>query len=57
KKFKIKFIKQIRVAPPGFLVISNMNIWKKNNIRRYIESNIRDNFGFIGTPIFFKLKF
>ncbi|MBM3710045.1 MAG: ribosome biogenesis GTPase Der [Actinobacteria bacterium] len=57
KKFKIKFIKQIKVSPPGFLVFSNMDIRKKNNIKRYIEHSIRENFGFVGTPIFFKFKF
>ena len=57
KKFKIKFIRQIRVSPPGFLVFSNMDISKKSNIKRYIEYNIREKFGFKGTPIFLKFKF
>ena len=57
KKFKIKFIKQVRTAPPIFFVFSNMNISKKTNIKRYIENNIRDNFGFVGTPIIIKSKY
>jgi len=57
KKFKIKFIRQIRISPPGFLVFSNMDISKKSNIKRYIESNLREKFGFKGTPIFLKFKF
>jgi len=57
KKFKIKFIRQIRVSPPGFLVFSNMDIKKKDHVKRFIESRIREEFGFTGSPIFFKFKF
>jgi len=57
KKFKIKFIRQIRISPPGFLVFSNMDISKKSNIKRYIEYNLREKFGFKGTPIFLKFKY
>jgi len=57
KRFKIKFIKQIKTAPPVFLVFSNMDAKRKVNITRYIENNIRKNFGFIGTPIFLKFKY
>ncbi|MGM0365466.1 MAG: ribosome biogenesis GTPase Der [Actinomycetota bacterium] len=56
KKFKIKFIKQVRTSPPIFFVFSNINISKKTNIKRYIENLIRDNFGFVGTPIVIKAK-
>jgi len=57
KKFKIKFIKQVRTAPPIFFVFSNINITKKTNIKRYIENMIRDNFGFVGTPIVIKARY
>ena len=57
KKFKIKFLKQIRISPPGFFVFSNMDISKKTSIKRYIENNIRENFGFTGTPLFFKYRY
>jgi len=56
KKFKIKFIKQVKISPPGFVVFSNMDISKKNNIKRYIEFKIRGEFGFKGAPLFFKYK-
>ena len=56
KKFKIKFIRQTKQAPPVFFVFSNINIGKKTNIKRYIENNIRDNFGFTGTPIIIRTK-
>ena len=57
KKFRIKFIKQLKNNPPYFLVFSNMDIRKKTNIIRFIENNIRKNFCFTGTPIFFKFKY
>jgi len=57
KKFKIKFIKQIRISPPGFMVFSNMDVRKKTNIIKFIENNLRDKFGFEGAPIFFKFKY
>ncbi|MCG9479448.1 MAG: ribosome biogenesis GTPase Der [Actinomycetia bacterium] len=56
KKFKIKFIRQVREAPPVFFVFSNININKKTNIKRYIENHIREIFGFIGTPIIIRSK-
>ncbi len=56
KKFKIKFIKQVNTKPPVFFIFSNININKKTNIKRYIENTVRDNFGFIGTPIIIKAK-
>ncbi len=57
KRFKIKFIRQIKSSPPVFLVYSNMDVKRKVNITRYIENSIRDKFGFIGTPIYFKFKY
>lgn len=57
KKLKIKFIKQIKTSPPGFIIFSNMDISRKNNIKRFIEHRIREKFGFEGTPLFFKYKF
>ncbi len=56
KKFKIKFIRQIKTSPPGFLVFSNMEVKKTGNIIKFIENNIRNKFGFTGTPLFFKFK-
>ncbi|HEY4696153.1 MAG TPA: hypothetical protein VIH13_04620, partial [Candidatus Hydromicrobium sp.] len=57
KRFKIKFIRQIKTSPPVFLVYSNMDAKRKVNLRRYIENNIRDKFGFMGTPIYLKFKY
>ncbi len=57
KKFRIKFIKQLKASPPYFLVFSNMDAARSVNLRRYIENNIRKKFGFTGTPIYFKFKY
>lgn len=58
KKFKIKFIKQIKTSPPTFLVFSNMeDAGKKTNIKRFIENSLREEYGFIGTPLKFKFKY
>jgi len=57
RKFRIKFIKQIKTSPTIFLIFSNMDIRKKTNIKRFIENSIREEFGFTGTPINFKFKY
>ncbi len=57
KKFKIKFIRQIKTSPPIFLVFTNINAKRRVNLERYIENSIREKFGFEGTPIFFKFKY
>ncbi|OGD33838.1 ribosome biogenesis GTPase Der, partial [Candidatus Atribacteria bacterium RBG_16_35_8] len=57
KRFKIKFIRQIKTSPPVFLIFSNMDDKRRVNTTRYIENNIREKFGFTGTPIFFKFKY
>lgn len=57
RRFKVKFIRQIKTSPPVFLIFSNMDARRKTNISRYIENNIRKNFGFIGTPIYLKFKY
>lgn len=56
KQFKVKFIRQIKPSPPFFLVFSNLDVGRKTSIRRYVENNIRREFGFQGTPMYFKFK-
>ncbi|MCJ7665630.1 MAG: ribosome biogenesis GTPase Der, partial [Actinobacteria bacterium] len=57
KHFKVKFAKQIKSSPPSFLIFSNMDAGRKINIRKYVENNIREEFGFMGAPIFLKFKY
>ncbi len=56
RQFKVKFMRQLKASPPYFLVFSNMEVGRKTSIRRYIENNIRKEFGFMGSPIYFKFK-
>lgn len=57
RKFRIKFIRQLKDSPPYFLIFSNTDVAKRTNIKKYIENNIREKFGFKGTPFFFKFKY
>ena len=57
KQYKLKFIKQIGINPPYFIVFSNINISKNTSIKNFIQKTLRENFNFIGTPIRFKYKY
>ncbi len=57
KKFKVKFIRQLKTSPPLFLIFSNMDVKGRVNLKKYIENNIREKFGFKGTPIYLKFKY
>ena len=57
KQFKVKFARQTGTSPPSFLIFTNMDASKKNNVKRFVENSIRDNFGFEGTPLFIKFKY
>ncbi len=56
KKFKIKFMRQLKTAPPIFLLFTNMDVSKKKNIKKFVEKKIRGEFGFVGSPIILKFK-
>ncbi len=56
KKFKIKFMRQLKTAPPIFLLFTNMDVSKKKNIKKFVEKKIREEFGFVGSPIILKFK-
>lgn len=46
---EIKFIKQVKSAPPGFLVFSSKKLHFSR--KRFIENVLRENIDFTGTPI------
>ncbi|MCK9224135.1 MAG: ribosome biogenesis GTPase Der [Candidatus Muirbacterium halophilum] len=46
---EIKFIKQVKTAPPGFLVFSSKKLHFSR--KRFIENVLRENIDFSGTPI------
>lgn len=52
---KIYYISQVDTAPPVFVVFVNKKNHFKENFKRHFSRQLRETFGFIGTPI--KLKF
>ena len=51
KYVKIKYVTQLKVATPQFVFFCNFPNEVKDNYRRYIENNLRENFHFSGVPI------
>lgn len=56
KRLKIFYITQVSVQPPTFSLFINDKELMHYSYERYIENQIRKNFGFEGTPIRFVLK-
>jgi GTP-binding protein len=56
RRLKILFITQAEVKPPKFIIFVNEPDLLHFSYQRYIENNIRQNFGFEGTPIKFIVK-
>ena len=48
---KILYATQVAVAPPTFVIFVNDPALIHFSYRRYLENRIRDEFGFLGTPI------
>ncbi|MGN0466368.1 MAG: ribosome biogenesis GTPase Der [Lachnospiraceae bacterium] len=53
KRLKIYYITQVSVKPPTFVLFINDKELMHFSYTRYIENQIRDTFGFRGTPIRF----
>lgn len=51
KKLKAYYITQVKVQPPTFLVFVNEPKLVHFSYRRFLENQIREEFGFEGTPI------
>ncbi len=51
KRLKILYVTQVQVKPPTFVVFVNEPELLHFSYRRYLENQIRKNFGFEGTPI------
>ncbi|MDO5725411.1 MAG: ribosome biogenesis GTPase Der [Tissierellia bacterium] len=56
KQGKIYYATQIAIRPPKFLLHVNDPLLIHFSYTRYLENQIRDNFGFLGTPIILELK-
>jgi GTP-binding protein len=56
KNVKIFYATQYRTEPPGFALFTNRPEGIKENSLRYIESKLRDTFGFQSTPIKIRVR-
>jgi GTP-binding protein len=48
---KVLYATQVAVAPPTFVIFVNDPELIHFSYRRYLENRIRDEYGFLGTPI------
>ncbi len=56
RQLKIYYMTQVGVKPPTFVVFVNDRELMHFSYRRYIENQLRQNFGFKGTPIHFVVR-
>ncbi|HWT65622.1 MAG TPA: hypothetical protein VN151_05870, partial [Terracidiphilus sp.] len=56
KRVRIYYMTQAAVAPPTFVLFTDRDVKLHFAFERFLENQIRDAFGFEGTPIWFKVK-
>jgi len=56
KQLKIYYCSQVGVKPPTFVFFVNNPDLMHFAYKRYLKNSIRENFGFIGSPIVIKIK-
>jgi GTP-binding protein len=56
KRVRIFYMTQAAVAPPTFVLFTDRNIKLHFAFERFLENQIREAFGFDGTPIWFKVR-
>ena len=56
RRLKLFYITQASVSPPTFVLFVNDRELMHFSYTRYIENQIRENFGFAGTPIRFIIR-
>ncbi len=56
KRLKIYYMTQVSVKPPTFVFFVNKSELFHFSYQHYIENNLRQTFGFIGTPIRFVIR-
>lgn len=56
KRIRIFYMTQAAVAPPTFVLFTDRDVRLHFAFERFLENQIRDAFGFEGTPIWFKVK-
>jgi GTP-binding protein len=56
KRVRIYYMTQAAVAPPTFVLFTDKDVKLHFSFERFLGNQIRENFGFIGSPIWFKIK-
>ena len=56
KRIRIFYMTQAAVAPPTFVLFTDRDVRLHFAFERFLENQIRESFGFKGTPIWFKVK-
>jgi GTP-binding protein len=56
KRIRIFYMTQAAVAPPTFVLFTDRDIKLHFSFERFLENQIREAFGFKGTPIWFKIR-
>jgi len=56
KRVRIFYMTQAAVAPPTFVLFTDRDIKLHFSFERFLENQIREAFGFRGTPIWFKVR-
>jgi GTP-binding protein len=54
QRVKILYMTQASVAPPTFILFTNRAVKLHFSYQRFLENQIREAFGFVGTPIWIK---
>jgi len=54
KRIKIYYLTQAQVAPPTFILFTDRAVKLHFSYQRFLENQIRKEFGFVGTPIWIK---
>ena len=56
KRIRIYYMTQAAVAPPTFVLFTDRDIKLHFAFERFLENQVREAFGFKGTPIWFKVR-
>ena len=56
KRVKIYYMTQAAVAPPTFVLFTDKDVKLHFSFERFLGNQIREAFGFIGSPIWFKVR-
>ncbi len=56
KRVRIFYMTQAAVAPPTFVLFTDRDVKLHFSFERFLENQIREAFGFEGTPIWFKVR-